>query len=186
MTDAYTVISVGPTCPPSSVGTVCAAKPEVGVGTGLGETQSTHLSMVRDPAKDKNVILLGMGSIRVLTQEFIQLDPICKTEEWAIYSSSQNCLEHWLRERKQKVTLGKSLKLLEENSFFYEELWSRPSGRFWHLETRTLLFLLSRHWTKTTCQASVSCCKFSLMTTSQSKNGVFQEPRWLRLGLSTK
>lgn len=81
MTDAYTVISVGPTCPPPSVGTVCAAKPEVGVGTGLGETQSTHLSMVRDPAKDKNVILSGMGSIRVLTQEFNQLDPICNTEE---------------------------------------------------------------------------------------------------------
>lgn len=65
-------------------------------------------------------------------------------------------------------------------------LWSKPSGRFWHLERRTLLFLLSRHWTKTTCQASVFCCKFSLMTTSQSKNGVFQELRWLQLGLNTK
>ena len=59
---------------------------------GWVKPRALHFSMVSDPARDKNMILSGIGSIRVLTQEFIHLDPICKTENWVIYSSSQNCL----------------------------------------------------------------------------------------------
>lgn len=55
---------------------------------GWAKQRALCLSMV----SALTVILSGMGSTRVQTQEFIQLDPICKTEDWAIYSSSQKCL----------------------------------------------------------------------------------------------